>query len=333
VGMPWPQFWGQMLQVSRSGVMDGLFYEGHDARGSFFWADLLEYYKDKNVTGTLVVPNAADPGLVITCKGQRAGIWLESPTRWRLYSYPSAFANAAAGDFGIFSDANYGWNVLLLHTNGDAQVFRNFTAAGVISGNGSGLTSLNPANLAGTIPEARLSTNVALLNADQFFTGSHSFAQKVGIGTRTPAYPLHMGSGAYCSAAGVWTSVSDRNAKEHFTAIDPRAVLAKLAALPITQWHYKAETNGAKHLGPTAQDFHTAFGLGDSETAIGTVDESGVALAAIQGLNQIVNEHRAELRARDAEIQALKERVSRFEALEARLSALERREAPAANAP
>jgi len=133
-----------------------------------------------------------------------------------------------------------------------------------------------------------------------FYTGGVLTAPKmriddpgnVGIGTSTSAlsYPLQMGSGAYCSAAGVWTSVSDRNAKEDFKAITPGDVLSKVLSLPITQWKYKVEPAGLKHIGPVAQDFHAAFGLGDSDKAIGTVDESGVALAAIQGLNQKVDE-------------------------------------------
>jgi hypothetical protein len=35
-----------------------------------------------------------------------------------------------------------------------------------------------------------------------------------------------------------------------------------------------------------AQDFQSAFGLGTDDKSIGTVDADGVALAAIQGLNQ-----------------------------------------------
>ncbi len=83
-------------------------------------------------------------------------------------------------------------------------------------------------------------------------------------------------------------------------------MLAKVAALPITQWKYKAEPEGVKHLGPVAQDFHAAFGLGDSDKAIGTVDESGVALAAIQGLNQKLEE-------KDAKISELEKRLAALE--------------------
>ena len=37
-------------------------------------------------------------------------------------------------------------------------------------------------------------------------------------------------------------------------------------------------------MGPMAQDFFAAFGLGDSDKHITTVDADGVALAAIRGL-------------------------------------------------
>jgi hypothetical protein len=36
-------------------------------------------------------------------------------------------------------------------------------------------------------------------------------------------------------------------------------------------------------MGPTAQDFRAAFGLGPNDTTISVVDADGVALAAIQG--------------------------------------------------
>jgi hypothetical protein len=80
---------------------------------------------------------------------------------------------------------------------------------------------------------------------------------------------------------------SDRNAKEHFTPINARAVLEKVSALPISEWNYKV-ADGIRHLGPMAQDFQAAFGLGADDRHIATVDADGVALAAIQGLNEKV---------------------------------------------
>lgn len=79
--------------------------------------------------------------------------------------------------------------------------------------------------------------------------------------------------------------VSDRNLKADFTTVQPEEILARLVALPIQGWRYTNEVAGVRHVGPMAQDFKAAFGLGDSDKMIGFVDGQGVALAAIQGLN------------------------------------------------
>ena len=60
-------------------------------------------------------------------------------------------------------------------------------------------------------------------------------------------------------------------------------------------------------MGPMAQDFHAAFGLGVSDKLIDTIDPDGVALAAIQGLHALVQE-------KDAEIDELRARLERLEA-------------------
>ena len=55
--------------------------------------------------------------------------------------------------------------------------------ANIYDGNGAGLTSLNASQLtSGTVPDARLSANVALLNANQTFTGSNVFYSGLGTG-------------------------------------------------------------------------------------------------------------------------------------------------------
>jgi hypothetical protein len=64
---------------------------------------------------------------------------------------------------------------------GDALTLNN--AANSFIGNGSGLTLLNASNLAsGTVPDIRLSTNVAFLDANQNFTGTNSFLSDLGEG-------------------------------------------------------------------------------------------------------------------------------------------------------
>ena len=71
--------------------------------------------------------------------------------------------------------------------------------------------------------------------------------------------------------------------------------------MPITSWSYKAEKPSIRHIGPMAQDFYKAFGLGLDNEHITTIDEGGVALAAIQGLyrqNQALQRENGSLNAR-----------------------------------
>jgi hypothetical protein len=86
----------------------------------------------------------------------------------------------------------------------------------------------------------------------------------------------------------------------------------------VTEWKYKVEPEGTRHIGPTAQDFHAAFGLGESDKTIGMVDAAGVALAAIKGLQQEMKEKDGEItRLRNENIQLER----RLEALEAAIKA------------
>ena len=101
---------------------------------------------------------------------------------------------------------------------------------------------------------------------------------------------------------------SDRNLKQGFETIDPREVLATLAEIPVTTWQYKKDSDGTRHMGPMAQDFYAAFGLGIDNRHISYTDIGGVALAAIKGLNE-------EDKAKDAKIADLEARLAKMEAL------------------
>ena len=115
---------------------------------------------------------------------------------------------------------------------------------------------------------------------------------------------------ATTSAEGV-----SRNAKEHFTTISPAEMLEKVALLPISQWNYKTDPADHKHVGPMAQDFHTMFGLnGAEDKRISLTDEGGVALAAIQGLNQKLDEKDVEIQTLEQQNDSLTERLNKLEA-------------------
>jgi hypothetical protein len=74
-------------------------------------------------------------------------------------------------------------------------------------------------------------------------------------------------------------------------------------------------------VGPVAQDFRRAFGLGEDSRHIDTIDSEGVALAAIQGLyrqNKALQRENRTLRAQ------LNEQDARLTKLERAFSALTR---------
>jgi hypothetical protein len=119
-------------------------------------------------------------------------------------------------------------------------------------------------------------------------------------------------SGGNLTVLGTVNGVSSRDAKMDFTTLDPKETLSRVAALPISTWSYKADGPGVRHLGPMSEDFYQAFGLGQDDKHISFTDSAGVALAAVQGLNQVVQE-------KDKEITDLK---SRIEALEKMVQSL-----------
>jgi hypothetical protein len=125
--------------------------------------------------------------------------------------------------------------------------------------------------------------------------------------------------------SGAWASLSDRNMKTSIHPLDGAAVLDKVVRLPVSEWSYTSE-HGVRHAGPMAQDFYAAFAVGEDDRHITTIDEDGVALAAIkalyaksersnatamrenEALRARISQERHELAALAAEVAALAER-------------------------
>lgn len=93
-----------------------------------------------------------------------------------------------------------------------------------------------------------------------------------------------------------WSCTSDRDAKENFIPADGKDIVERLVAMPLFSWNFKGADPTIRSLGPTAQDFYGAFGLGRNDKSIANVNLEGVALAAVQGLNAKVDEQTALLR-------------------------------------
>jgi trimeric autotransporter adhesin len=109
-----------------------------------------------------------------------------------------------------------------------------------------------------------------------------------------------------------WSFSSDRDLKEDFHPVNGSEVLEKVARLPISEWNYKGYSQ--RHIGAMAQDFHEAFPLNESTTTLNDADLHGVALAAIQGLNEKVKE-------KDAKISELEKRLADLERMVQSLAA------------
>ncbi len=114
--------------------------------------------------------------------------------------------------------------------------------------------------------------------------------------------------------AGVLTQGSSRELKTDLSSLDPKDVLARVSTLPVSSWSYKTET-AVRHVGPMAEDFHQAFGLGADDQHIAPGDQAGVALLAVQGLNEILQNKAKEIATLQHENADLAKRVATLEAL------------------
>ncbi len=126
---------------------------------------------------------------------------------------------------------------------------------------------------------------------------------------------------------GTWSCSSDRTLKENLVPVNGADVLQRLAEMPIYTWNGKGQTPDARHMGPMAQDFYAAYGLGESDTHISTIDLDGVALAAVQELharNQALQKEISAYKEENAALEARVDDLQRQNAdFEARLAALE----------
>jgi hypothetical protein len=110
----------------------------------------------------------------------------------------------------------------------------------------------------------------------------------------------------FLTIPGVLSQGSDRESKEAIESLDGEAILEKVMTLPIYEWNYIQDPQKSRHIGPMAQDFYAAFGLGNSETNLSPSDVTGVTVAALQEMNRKVE-------AQQGEIEALRRTVSELQ--------------------
>jgi hypothetical protein len=177
-------------------------------------------------------------------------------------------------------------------------------ASGVAIGSGAWATAANSVAI-GTnlIPSGNYSVVLGRFGAAGFLEGTFVFGD---ASTNTPVAPTAANQFVARAAGGVtfysnsamttgvslaagggsWNTLSDRRMKTNFRALDGEEMLAKLAQVPILEWSYISQDASVRHVGPMAQDFRAAFGLGEADRHINTLDPDGISLKAIQTLDQ-----------------------------------------------
>jgi trimeric autotransporter adhesin len=245
--------------------------------------------------------------------GQRAVALGEGTFVWADSSTTNEFASSAANQFCIRAAGGVGINrspLATLHVLSYRTSTVDNTATFMNTNLGSSASHIQYGRTGDWYIRSSTNTGKVVLQD----TGGN-----VGVGTTNPGEKLHVVGNIF--ATGSITPNSDRHAKTDIEDIDSSAILDRVTALPIKQWRFKTEAEGVKHVGPMAQDFHAAFGLGARETAIATVDADGVALAAIQAINQKLEQ---QMRRRDERIAALETELAALRQLLLEGSAKER---------
>ena len=189
---------------------------------------------------------------------------------------------------GTIPDARLSTNVALL--NGTNMFTGTNTFAGVtvltnwnnliygtFAGNGGGLTNLNATNLVGTIPDARLSTNVATLNGTNLFTGTNTFAGVTVLTNWNNVY-----NGAFAGNGGGLTNLPGSNPNTAFLSSNQMFIASNTFNGVVTATNVNNQISGTFR--------GNGFGLTNLNTTnlVGTISNSALpANISISGTNVI----------------------------------------------
>ncbi len=248
-----------------------------------------------SITGPLGVLGESKLGIgVFGASKDAIGVWGKSETRAVVGTQGDT---SCAGSYAVGGCA----------TTGDGVIGRAISARGIAGSSSSGRAVEGVADSG--IGVIGISNTRAVIGTQGVISCAGTYAVG-GCAVTGNSAQFHGGSGgtgtcSYSGGAG-WSCTSDRNAKENFKAINSKAILEQLASMPISTWNMKGDTALTPHLGPVAQDFHSAFGLGENDITINTADAQGVALAAIQGLYALVQEQQAKIAELEAQISSLR---------------------------
>lgn len=155
------------------------------------------------------------------------------------------------------------------YTNGDGL---NSIAMGYYASNNAKATSFVFGDASSTVITANTVANQFMARA----SGGVIFYSDSSLTNGVQIFP----------GGGSWASVSDSSKKEQFKYENPEVVLQKIVGLKILSWNYKSQNKKIRHIGPMAQDFYSAFLIGENSTSICTIDMDGVTMLGIKALEK-----------------------------------------------
>ena len=138
-------------------------------------------------------------------------------------------------------------------------------------------------------------------------TGDDSLAIEggnVGIGTTSPQHPLHMGSGAHVTAAGVWTNASSREYKENIRDLTTDEAMQTLDGLRPTRFNYKVDKED-EYIGFIAEDVPDLVATRDRK-GLSPMDLTAVLTKVVQAQQKMLLEQKEAMSEMKEEIKTLK---------------------------
>ena len=158
-----------------------------------------------------------------------------------------------------------------LEVNGSIQVHeQNSSVAGLMITQSSGDTGYILHNRANTLTIGAGSIDRITIDREG----------NVGFGMDTPVHPVHMASGAYVSAGGVWTNSSSRERKDNIETLTVEDALVALAQLEPVQFNYRNDA-AETYVGFIAEDVPALVATADRKS-LSTMDIVAVLTKVIQ---------------------------------------------------
>ena len=249
------------------------------------------------LAGDLAHLNATDPHLQYAMQGRGDARYLRTDVIPPLYGGLTV-PGSKNGYAGLYFSAGFNGPTFMVNTG----AYQNglFTPAGwQWQYNNGWLRVFNP-----TPPASGQTARGVYIGLEKGFGSLPGYPQDDYPVLRTDFTTLYFSIGnvysAHITTAGTYVSVSDKEKKKQAVEVDYSSLLKKIKDLPIYEYSFLDESDKIRRVGPYAQDFYKAFGLG------GELDETGSSPDKMLAPTDVIGVLLAALKALAAEVDLLK---------------------------